>query len=179
MISDIIVNKAKKKSEIFVRTLIYKDCIYTLFQPIFSLKTGDILGYEVLSRINENLLHENLCKFNNNKSFIEQLFIYAENNGYLWELEKITRKLALKKAKALGLKSRLFINVNPKVIHDESFKEGFTIQRLQTYGLDPSRIVFEITERSSINDMPLLKQSITNYENKDFKIALIDFGACY
>lgn len=69
--------------------IIEKKKVYPVYQPIVSLKSGEILGYEALSRISlEN------CSFN-----VEEMFVYAEEFQCLWNLEYICRKKALKGAK--------------------------------------------------------------------------------
>lgn len=70
--------------------LISKDYLYSVFQPIVSLNTTEVTGYEALMRIAYPY---------SEKISIEQLFIFAEKNNMLWDLEKLTRKLALKAAK--------------------------------------------------------------------------------
>lgn len=70
--------------------LISKDYLYSVFQPIVSLNTTEVTGYEALTRIAYPY---------SEKISIEQLFIFAEKNNMLWDLEKLTRKLALKAAK--------------------------------------------------------------------------------
>ncbi|MCL1815563.1 MAG: hypothetical protein FWG27_07090 [Treponema sp.] len=45
---------------------------------------------------------------------------------------------------------KLFLNVNPNIIHDKKFREGFAKTCLSEYGLDFRNIIFEITERVAI-----------------------------
>ena len=63
--------------------------IYPVYQPIVSLKSGELLGYEALSRISLEP-----CSFN-----VEEMFTYAEKFECLWNLEYICRKKALKEIK--------------------------------------------------------------------------------
>ena len=52
-----------------------------VFQPIISLKNGDILGYEALSQTpDENIFGS-----------IEDIFVEAQEQDYLWELEHFIR----------------------------------------------------------------------------------------
>lgn len=73
--------------------ILEKKQIKAVYQPIVSLRSGKILGYEALSRIQ----HEK-CPFN-----IEQLFIIADKLGHLWEIEELCRK---KDSKALPPKKQ-------------------------------------------------------------------------
>ena len=65
--------------------------INIVFQPIISLKNGDILGYEALSQTpDENIFGS-----------IEDIFDEAQEQDYLWELEHFVRLKTLKYAKPL------------------------------------------------------------------------------
>lgn len=75
--------------------------IHPVYQPIVSLKTGDILGYEALSRIDLNP-----CAFN-----VEEMFQYAQEYQCLWDLEYICRKKNLKEVKNDIENKKLFINL--------------------------------------------------------------------
>lgn len=143
--------------------------INTVFQPIVSLKDGSIFAYEALSRIT---LPQ--CDLN-----IEELFHISEHQNKLWELEKLCRTKALKNAVHKPKDTKLFINVDPNIIHDADTFSGFTHQKLIEYGFDAHDIVFEITERSAINDLHTFTFAIKHYQNQDFQIAIDDFGSGY
>jgi len=143
--------------------------IKTVYQPIISLQNGSVLGYEALSRI---CLPE--CELN-----IEQLFSIARRVRKLWDLEKLCRTTALETAAKKVRCSKLFLNVDPNLIHDPGLREGFTHEKLEEYGLNPDEVVFEITERSAIGEMSIFTDSIAHYQKQDFKIAIDDFGAGY
>lgn len=150
--------------------LISKDYLYSVFQPIVSLNTTEVTGYEALTRIAYPY---------SEKISIEQLFIFAEKNNMLWDLEKLTRKLALKAAKNMQFQNNLFINVNPSVLNDENFKNGFTLQHLEKYKMNCDKIVFEITERTATPDIKVFKETINHYRKQGFRIAIDDLGAGY
>lgn len=110
---------------------------------------------------------------------IQELFDTAEKENKLWELEKLCRIKALQNATAKPLNTKLFLNVDPNIIQDSEMKIGFTYEALQKYGLNPKEIVFEITERSAINSMPIFTASIEHYKNQNYNIAIDDFGSGY
>lgn len=141
--------------------------IRTVYQPIISLDDGSIFGYESLSRIDIKN-----CSMN-----IEELFQLAEKLNCVWELEALCRKKSLKNAYNKPEHTRLFINVDPNVIHDEKFKNGTTAKYLRKYGLKPDEIVFEITERTSIQNPETFKKTIQHYKEQNYQIAVDDFGA--
>ncbi len=146
--------------------------IKTVFQPIISLRDGGILGHEALSRLTEKSSIEN----------IDMLFRYAETYNRIWDLELLCRTKSLEAAFEFMVPSyskKLFLNVNPKVIHDDKFKKGFTRSFLAQYKISPERIIFEITERSVIQDMESFRLSVDHYKGQDYKIAIDDAGAGY
>lgn len=152
-----------------LKKIIKNKSIRTLFQPIVSLVDGSVLGYEALSRGPKD-------------SSLERpdiLFKMAEDYGLIWELEYLCRIRALENASKQKISKMLFINVDPKVIYDEKFKSGFTREFITEYNLNPQNIIFEITERTLIEDYKTFKGTMDNYTNQGYKIALDDTGAGY
>ena len=143
--------------------------INTVFQPIVSLKDGQILGFEALSRGPENSILESPV----------MLFDVARVYGKLWELEFLCRIKALENAAKSNRKFNIFINVDPNIINDEKFKKGFTKEFLEKFNIDPENIVFEITEKNSVSDINSFKKLIRNYKDQGYKIAIDDTGAGY
>lgn len=147
--------------------------IKTVFQPIISLRDGSILGHEALSRVTGETFIDNP----------EQLFYYAGKCNRLWDLELLCRTQSLEAAflnqeQPINNK-KLFVNVNPNVMHDIKFRQGFTKEYLSQYGITPENIIFEITERNAVNDMSSFKNTVIHYKQQTYKIAIDDAGAGY
>ncbi|WP_242950706.1 GGDEF domain-containing protein [Clostridium grantii] len=143
--------------------------VTTVFQPIISLKNGIVLGYEALSRGPKGSLLESP----------EELFSTARHYNKSWELESLCRITALKTAKNYNLDKFLFLNVDPSIINDEKFNKGFTKEYLISNNISPNLIIFEITEKTLIQDYISFSNTIKNYKNQGYEIALDDFGAGY
>ena len=143
--------------------------ITPVYQPIVSLSDGQIFGYEALSRIPGN----------SPEIRIESLFRLADKMKKSWELETLCRKKALKNAKNMDARKKLFLNVNPNIIHDVEFRNGFTKSRLEKYGLNFDNIVFEITERSAIINPETFFYMIKHYKRQNYGIAIDDVGSGY
>lgn len=157
-----------------LESIIVNQWITPVFQPIISLKDGSVLGFEALSRVSEPGLFDN----------IEEMFQCAETSGCIWMLEQVCRRAILRKIyeqmdtlNQYGAK--IFINVSPKVLHDEKFREGFTREYTKRYGIDTERIVFEITERERVEDEKSFQQAIEHYKMQHYQIAIDDVGAGY
>ncbi|MCH3964071.1 MAG: GGDEF domain-containing protein [Clostridium sp.] len=143
--------------------------INTVFQPIVSLKDASIIGYEALSRGPKNSpLHSP-----------EKLFSAAECFGRIWELELLCRLKAIEKANIIDKNKFLFINVDPKIFKDERFRSGFTKDFLKDNNMCPDSIIFEITEKTAIEDYKSFKTALDNYVNQGYKIAIDDMGTGY
>ncbi|MDR2123733.1 MAG: EAL domain-containing protein [Desulfovibrio sp.] len=143
--------------------------INPVYQPIISLTDGETFGYEALSRISDDNLKMN----------IEQMFRVADKINRAWELEMLCRIKSLEGAIYIDNDKKLFLNVNPNIIHDYRFKNGFTKGYLEKYGLDFRNIIFEITERVAILDSNAFLESIKHYKNQNYGVAIDDVGSGY
>ena len=141
-----------------VSKIIEEKKLYPVYQPIVSLRTGELLGYEALSRI--SLLS---CDFN-----IEELFSYAEQFQCLWNLEYICRKKALKEIKGKLGSLKLFLNVSPNIFNDERFKTGMTLEYLNRYNISPDNIIFEVCERTDIKEISSFQKTVLHYEKQNY-----------
>lgn len=153
-------------------TIITNRAIKTVFQPIISLRDGEVLGHEALSRITCDSEIEDM----------EALFVLAGKYNCLWELEQLCRTRAFEAAFRFMIppyNKKLFINVNPNVLHDETFQRGLTKEYLNQYQISPANIIFEITERNIIRDIDGFIAAVDHYKSQDYKIAIDDAGAGY
>jgi diguanylate cyclase (GGDEF)-like protein len=151
-----------------LREIIENKHFTTLFQPIFSLSNGAVVGYEALTRGPEESVLYNP----------EKLFESAKNENLLWEMELSTRSSAIEKFLSLQSDKILFLNVDPDIIKDEKFVKGFT-KHLYENMIKQSNIVFEITEKTAIKDYIEFKKIIENYKTQGYKIAIDDVGTGY
>ena len=160
-------NRQKRFSE-FKRILETED-IETVFQPIVSLKDGSIIGYEALSRgpAGSELISP------------AELFRTADELSMVWDLELLCRTKAIERAHSIEPEKYLFINIDPNIINDEKFRKGFTKKFLGNHNISPKSIIFEITERTAIEDYATFCEILKNYTGQGYKIAIDDMGAGY
>ncbi|RQD69889.1 MAG: EAL domain-containing protein [Tindallia sp. MSAO_Bac2] len=143
--------------------------IHTLFQPIASLKNGQILGYEALSRGPED------SRFYRP----DFLFEFAHRTGEVWKLDLLCREKAIENGRQFAGKQKLFINIDPLSIRDPDFQRGFTKQKLKQFQLDCSDIVMEITEKTAIEDYAAFNSMLNSYREQGYPIAIDDAGSGY
>lgn len=159
----------EQKSYNELEQILHNKDIKAVFQPIFSLLDGIIFGYEALSRGPQGSMLERP----------DDLFSAAEKFNKLWELEFLCRSKALECVKDLSKDKMLFINVDPNIINDDRFKKGATLEMLSVHEFDISNIIFEITEKNSIDDYKSFRKALDHYTGQGYKIAIDDAGAGY
>lgn len=152
----------KKKQALL--TILDTKAIYPVFQPIVDLETCQVVAYESLSRIGNKELYMN----------IEELFKVAEAYGYVWKLEKLCRDKALETSVNKPLETKIFLNVDGQIFQNSNFISGFTNRKLEKFGLLNEDIVFEITERTDIENYVLLQSIMNHYIDQGYQIALDD-----
>jgi len=155
-----------------LKNIIDNRAIRTVFQPIISLRDGEVLGHEALSRITYDCTIKDM----------ETLLALAGQYNCLWDLEQLCRTRAFEAAFRFMIppyNKKLFINVNPNVLHDESFQTGLTREYLNQYHISSSNIIFEITERNIIKDIDSFIATVNHYKSQSYKIAIDDAGAGY
>jgi diguanylate cyclase (GGDEF)-like protein len=143
--------------------------IRTVFQPIVSLSDAAVIGYEALSRGPEGSALE----------FPDALFKEAHNHKLIWELEYLCRIRALERTRDLAADKMIFINIDPQSMDDPRFQKGVTKEMLDYYGLDASNVIFEITEKTAIDDYVKFRKVLDNYTSQGYKIAIDDTGSGY
>ncbi|SNR92190.1 bifunctional diguanylate cyclase/phosphodiesterase [Desulfurobacterium atlanticum] len=142
---------------------IEKRSVEPYFQPILSLRTGKIYGYEVLARI-----------FSEGKVLRGDYVIDIANTFNL--IPEIDRIVFEKASKYLDKGYKLFFNLSMKYF----FKELNNIWRMvKDRGLNSSNIVIEITESQKVMEMNVAKSIFQIFRDMDAKIAIDDFGSGY
>ncbi|MDD5227231.1 MAG: GGDEF domain-containing protein [Methylococcales bacterium] len=139
------------------------------FQPIVSLLQKKIIGYEALIRGPSNSpLHSPL-----------NLFDIADRYGLSSQLEFVCRELSIQHFAEFNLNAKLFLNVSPHVLLQPEFKTGETLRYLERFGLNPHKVVIELTEYKPVDDYELMREAVMHYRSMGFEIALDDLGAGY
>ena len=157
-------------NELLIEEIIKEERISPVYQPIVSLSTGEIFGYEALSRFD-------LQRNESDTVSTRDIFQTAYQSGQLWDLERLCRKKALEGARHISHGLKLFLNVSPNVIHDNQFRSGFTNKYLNKYGISATDVVFELTEHMAIENMDSFKSVLNHYRRQGYETALDDVGA--
>lgn len=137
-----------------------------LFQPIIDLKSGEYLGFEGLIRgPADSPLHSPI-----------NLFGAAEQQGLQLEVEMLSRQTVLEAFARQNLPGNLFLNVSPEALTNPCFRNGQTLEFLDQIGLDPGRVIIEITENQPTFDFEGMRSALLHYRAMGFQIAIDDLG---
>lgn len=150
-----------------LQSILQQRALQPLFQPIFSLVDAEIIGFEALIRgPSDSPLHSPI-----------QLFKTAVACRKLEPLEMLCRELSIKAFAVSGVAGKLFLNVNPLILLTSDHPSGLTKSMLQAAGLDPARVVIEISEQYQVEDAALLIKAVHHYRELGFSIAIDDLGS--
>lgn len=149
--------------------LLKERSIRSVYQPITRIGTGEVFGYEALTR----------CPPGSRFDGPLALFNFAEREGYAFALDRLAREKAIGSSPSLNGVQKIFINVTMGIMNDPGFVSGQTAQWLRQRGLQPGQVVLELTERSSIDDFEEAKKILRHYRSQGYEIAIDDAGAGY
>ncbi len=143
--------------------------ISPVFQPVFDLQTGEMIGIEALSRGPRGSEFESG----------ETLFSLAERTELLVPLERVCRQRSLEAAANSSPDRQIFINLSPAAASDPEFLGPLFLEQVAACGLAPHRIVLEITERTYAVYEGLFREVLSRFRQQNFRIAVDDVGTGY
>lgn len=141
--------------------------VVPFFQPIINVQSGQVEAVEVLSRIQ---------MADGTFMIADEYVAIAEKMGVMHKLDFIQLEKALVAVQESGYPGHLFINMSPRALVLNNFVQE-TRRIVSRFDIDPSRLVFEITERETIKNMALLDRFIATLRSEGFKLAIDDFGS--
>lgn len=159
----------KARLEADLREAIAGDRLTPCFQPIVDLDSGQVIGFELLSRWR----HDELGLLSPSE-FIAN----AEEAGLIDELFWSVLRAAMPKVLAADPACGLSVNVSPMQVRDKSFAERL-LRVTQEVGFAPERLWAEVTETSMIQDMENANACLRALRDGGVQIALDDFGTGY
>ncbi|MEC5408774.1 phosphodiesterase [Paraburkholderia sp. MPAMCS5] len=146
--------------------LIARRDLSAVFQPIIDFEDGAILGYEGLIRGPAGSSLE--APF--------ALFSQALAEGCTIELEQAAARACIEAFARLGYDSKLFLNFSAGALRRLTERPDDTLALLRHQGVDPQRIVIELTEQSTIPDIGSFLPVITALRTAGAQFALDDYG---
>jgi diguanylate cyclase (GGDEF)-like protein len=138
-----------------------------VFQPIYDLRSGQPRGYEGLIRPLPG------------SGFADpaELFRSAEAVGRTVELDLACLATTISAFAHLRLPGSLTLNLSPRTLEADDFSVHGVVAMLQRHGVDPARVVLELTEREAVEDMERLTRAVTACRAAGMRLAADDVGA--
>ena len=138
-----------------------------VYQPLYDLRTGRVLGYEGLVRLAPDA----------GFSGPGPLFVAAEATGRTVELDLAALEAVMVGARRLDERQYLSVNLSPRTLETEAFNPFEVLQLARRAGFDPTRLVVELTEREAVEDLARLRDALAALRRHGVRIAADDVGA--
>jgi EAL domain-containing protein (putative c-di-GMP-specific phosphodiesterase class I)/GGDEF domain-containing protein len=149
-----------------IEELIARRDLSAVFQPIIDFDDGAILGYEGLIRGPAGTSLE--APF--------ALFSQALAEGCTLDLEQAAARTCIDAFAKLDFDGKLFLNFSAGAIRQLAEARDDTLALLRHRGVDPQRIVIELTEQSTIPDVASFLPVISALRTVGAQFALDDYG---
>ena len=138
-----------------------------VYQPIISLATGEVIGHEALVRPAPG------CGFHD----AESLFAAAEATGRTVELDTACIEVVAAEAGHVADDRYLAVNLSPRTLETAEFNAGRFASIFHEFGIEPSRLVLELTEREVVEDIERLRHNLDACRRIGMRIAADDVGS--
>lgn len=159
--------RQKEMLELSVAGAVENNAIEPFLQPILSLKTGKLVGFEILSR----------WTLPTGEVVSPEVFIpVIEKLGLVDRLTEQLLQQVCDIAKEWPEDITLSLNIAPKQL----LKRDFTNRLYDImHSSGPFRLELEITENDVMSNSEEARRSIQHLKNRGFKVSLDDFGTGY
>ncbi|MFZ5756364.1 MAG: putative bifunctional diguanylate cyclase/phosphodiesterase [Pseudomonadota bacterium] len=152
-----------------VKQALSDDRLNVHFQPILDVRHNEVTHYEALLRVKDD----------SGKTLSPARFISsAERNGLIHQVdEKVISRVAatLSDLQRSGIKARLSVNLSGSSFHNPNLVTHIE-NTISTHAVDPSSLIFEITETAAIADIDATSQIMHKIKALGCQFALDDFG---
>jgi diguanylate cyclase (GGDEF)-like protein len=138
-----------------------------VYQPIYSLLTGTVIGYESLVRLTDE----------SDFPSTESLFVAAEATRRTVEIDVASARTGFAGARALPPDTYLSINLSPRTLESDAFSPLELVVLAKRSGVLPTQLVIELTEREGVEDLDRLRASLAILRRHGVRIAADDVGA--
>ncbi len=143
-------------------------------QPKVSLKTGEVLGGEMLVR----WLDEN----HNIKYMPEEFIQLFEENGFITKIDDLMLHEACKLVQTLAMRGKndviISVNISKVKFMSANFEQSM-IAIVRQYQINPKNIEIEITETAVMENFQYISNCVMALRQFGFIVAMDDFGKAY
>ncbi len=154
-----------------IKSAIENNDFFQFSQPIVDVTSGDILSHEVLLRLADK----------KQQLIMPSGFLpSAARFGLSVEVDKWVIKNTFQLLSEINDRSfaGYSVNLSSQTVDDESTL-SFIENQMHLFSIDPTKIIFEVTETSAINRMARAATFLGSLQQLGFQTALDDFGEGY
>jgi diguanylate cyclase (GGDEF)-like protein len=150
-----------------IGSVIERNDLRPVYQPIVDLSTGAVLGFEALVRLPPD------------SGFPDPgaLFDSAEAAGRVHEVDRLALETVLRGARDMPASMLLSLNVSPRTFETPEFTAATLLTILKRHQIPPERIIVELTERAVITDPVRIGTAIGALQRAGCRVAADDVGA--
>jgi len=160
-----------------LRKAILENQIVVYYQPIYSLGTGDLFGFEALAR----WIHPTLGVISP-----EEFISVAEDNGLIIDIGNSIVNQAFSqlgewhvKQRKQGTKlSTMNVNLSFRQLNDTRLLEHL-LSSCRTHGIEPEMVIIEMTESALLGDVRNATTILKDITRHGFNLHIDDFGTGY
>jgi len=150
-----------------IGSILVEKALKPRYQPIFSLTTGEPIGYEGLVRPTEGAPFSDAAG----------LFAAAERAGRTVELDMACLEIVADGVGELEPNTYLSVNLSPRTLESEHFHPIELTAIFRKRGITPKQLVVELTEREEVQDLQQLARNAAACRQAGMRLAADDVGA--
>ncbi|HZI51980.1 MAG TPA: EAL domain-containing protein [Terriglobia bacterium] len=164
--------RVQKESDL--RRAIEREEFQVYYQPIVSLDSGKLAGFEALVR----WAHRDGLRLPG------EFIPLAEDTGLIIPIERFVLQNAVKQMREwatrlkLGPGITMSVNLSPQHYSEPDLVEEIK-RLLKSTGFDPSLLKLEITESALMRDTDVVSKTLAQLDDLNIKLAMDDFGTGY
>ena len=148
-------------------TILAERSLRPVYQPIFSMTTGDVIGYEGLIRPTDG----------SPMADANTLFAAAERADRTVELDMACLSVVADGLNGLDPGIYLSVNLSPRTLESDQFHPVELTAIFGRRGIGPEQLVIELTEREEVQDLQQLRRNAAACRRAGMRLAADDVGA--
>lgn len=135
-------------------------------QPVISLTTQEVLGYEGLVRgPADTVLHS-----------AGALFAAADAEGLRARTELLAQEVVVENFVSRRLPGKLFLNVSPATLAEHDGRGYLLLMQLRRLRVPAGRVIIELTENQPTTNFALMRTAMAHFRSLGFEVAIDDLG---
>ncbi len=140
--------------------------LHPVYQPIIRLSDMSVTAHEGLIRVDVQPTMPPPV-----------LFDLARSEGRLGEVELAAVRCVIQGFGFDPAHGQLLVNLSATALMDSALSDGRTVALFRHLGVDPARVVIELSERDVVEDITTLAEPIRQLRAYGARLALDDFGS--